>query len=28
MKKLFQAAKPKSPFKPPKAKPKEQPSKD
>ena len=28
MKKLFQAPKPKSPFKPPPAKPKEEPSKD
>jgi hypothetical protein len=28
MKKLFQASKPASPFKPPPAKPKEQPSKD
>ncbi len=28
MKKLFQAPKPESPFKPPPAKPKEQPSKD
>jgi hypothetical protein len=28
MKKLFQASKPESPFKPPPAKPKEKPSKD